>query len=85
MISREARLDQIINDLKEIGYQDDKVLANSMIQLDTLERLIKLEHVGLCDGGCIALSDLPPCVGCCVSSSPAKFDPSELVINPIRK
>jgi hypothetical protein len=27
---------------------------------------------GICDGGCIAVSPIPPCSGCCIIRSPAK-------------
>ncbi len=27
--------------------------------------------VPICDGGCIAVSPLPPCAGCCIKKSPA--------------
>ncbi|MDP4108991.1 MAG: hypothetical protein Q8878_03070 [Bacillota bacterium] len=65
MPDKTSALDKLVNDLKELGFNDPRISES------TVSKLSELDSFGICDGGCIAISPVPPCDACCVSKSPA--------------
>lgn len=73
LVELENKISQLQKELDFKGLE----LKNSIA-----EGLIDVREVGLCDGGCIAVSPVPPCSGCCIKKSPSIDFGHDDIINP---
>jgi hypothetical protein len=53
--------------------QQELIKKASQLKMDMLNGVVQERELRfpICDGGCIAISPIPPCSGCCIRKSPA--------------